>query len=66
MLNPFSPDRIAEVMLSRRAEKALLRQARVYWLGTRTGLKQAVRQYVWRYSGAGALFSLLRSPLLRR
>ena len=62
MLNPFSPRRVAEVYLSRRAEKALLRQARAYWVGTRDGLKRAVRLYVRRHRGQkGLLTDVLRS-----
>lgn len=56
----LSPDRITEVMLFRRVEKALLRHARAHWAGTRDGLKHAVRRYV-RRSRDTDLVSLLRS-----
>jgi len=62
MLHPFSPERTGEVAFSRRAEKALLRQAKAMWAGTREGLKHAVRRYVRRHRGDGTLFSVLRSP----
>jgi len=62
MLHPFSPERTGEVAFSRRAEKALLRQAKAMWAGTRLGLKHAVRRYVRRHRGDGTLFSVLRSP----
>lgn len=46
MIGVQSVQRKIQLVLARRAEKALLREAKCYWVGSRRGLKHIVRRYV--------------------